>query len=297
MTTLKEKLKTYQTQVDVGLAATLPNKTIEPSRLHDAMHYVVFNGGKRIRPVLAFAAAEALGADTNDSLTAAMAVELIHAYSLVHDDLPAMDDDDLRRGKPTCHIAYDEATAILVGDTLLTYAFEVLASQPIPRISDNIRIKMIQLLADASGSLGMVGGQAVDLYSVGKALDLDALKKMHSLKTGALIKASTLLGAYSSGKAEQDHITALSQYAECIGLAFQIQDDILDIEGDTEVIGKLQGSDEAKNKPTYPALLGLDGAKQAAKDMHEKALSSLNIFDEKANTLRELSAYIINRSS
>lgn len=297
MPTLQEKLSLYQTVIDTGLNKTLLAKNTVPQKLHDAMHYVVFNGGKRIRPVLVFAAGEALGAKAEDTLTAAMAVELIHAYSLVHDDLPAMDDDDLRRGKPTCHIAYDEATAILVGDALLTYAFEVLSSQPLPLTNTETRLKMIQLLANASGSLGMVGGQAVDLYSVGKSLDLQQLKNMHSLKTGALIKASALLGAYASGKASDEHINAMSCYAECIGLAFQIQDDILDIEGETDVIGKIQGSDEAKNKPTYPALLGLDGAKRAAQEMHQSALDALQIFDQKADTLRQLSEYIIRRSN
>jgi len=297
MPDLKQKLINYQETVDTGLANTLQPKSLEPARLHEAMHYVVFNGGKRVRPVLVFASAEALGASAEDALTAAMAIELIHAYSLVHDDLPAMDDDDLRRGKPTCHIAYDEATAILVGDALLTYAFEIMATQKLPLASNETRLKMIQLLAEASGSVGMVGGQAIDLYSVGKALDLDSLKHMHLKKTGALIKTSALLGAYASGKAEEQHISALEQYSECIGLAFQIQDDILDVEGDTEIIGKSQGSDEAKNKPTYPALLGLDGAKKAAIEMHEKALTALSIFDEKANTLRDLSEYIIQRKN
>ena len=297
MKQLKEKITQYQTLVDEALSRTLPATDVEPTRLHDAIRYVVFNGGKRIRPVLAFAAAEALGATPENVLTPAMAVELIHAYSLVHDDLPALDDDDLRRGKPTCHIAFDEATAILVGDALLTYAFDTLASQEIPLADNETRIKMIQLLAKASGSLGMVGGQAIDLYSAGKSLDLAALQQMHALKTGALIRTSTLLGAYASGAAQPEHIDALTIYAECIGLSFQIQDDILDVEGDTAVIGKLQGSDAAKNKPTYPVLLGLDGAKKAALEMHEKALNALAMFDEKANTLRDLSAYIIHRVS
>ncbi len=295
MLALQEKFETYQSVVDTGLNTTLLSQELVPERLHEAIHYVVLNGGKRIRPILVFAAAEALGANMQQALAPAMAVELIHAYSLVHDDLPAMDDDDLRRGKPTCHVAYDEATAILTGDALLTYAFEVLAAEEIPLIDDKTRLTMIKLLATASGSQGMVGGQAIDLYAVGKNLSLEALKTMHSLKTGALIKASTLLGAYSAGNVTPTQINALAEYSTCIGLAFQIQDDILDIEGDTVVIGKSQGSDEAKNKPTYPALLGMDGAKQAAQDMHNKAIEALRIFDEKADTLRQISEYIVSR--
>jgi len=295
---LAGKLKYYQSEVDKALLHFLPAKTLSPERLHDALHYVVFNGGKRVRPTLVYAAGEALGAKINQLHAAAASVEMIHAYSLVHDDLPAMDDDDLRRGKPTCHKAYDEATAILAGDALLTLAFQVLGN-----IDKNIedadsRLKMIQILASASGSTGMVGGQAIDLESVGQSLTLDQLKNMHAHKTGALIRGSVLLGAYAAHEQQEQNetkIQALSDYADCIGLSFQIRDDILDIEGDTEVIGKSQGSDEAKNKPTYPALLGMDGAKQAANALHDKALALLTQFDQKADVLRELSAYIVQR--
>lgn len=295
MTELKAKLTEYLTIFDAELKQHLPSANLSPQRLHDAMHYVVFNGGKRVRPVLVFAAAEALGTNIKDSIAPAMSVELIHAYSLVHDDLPAMDDDDLRRGKPTCHIAYDEATAILVGDALLTLAFEILTTHAIPKVSAGDRLKMLKVLARASGSQGMVGGQAIDLEAVGKALTIEQLKQMHSLKTGALIRASVQLGAYASGAVDEGQLSALTTYATCLGLAFQIQDDILDIEGDTATLGKAQGSDEARNKPTYPALLGLDGAKQAAQEMHEQALDSLSQFDKKADTLRQLSAYVIAR--
>ncbi len=296
MRVLAEKLKYYRSEVDNALMHFLPPKNSSPERLHDALHYVVFNGGKRVRPTLVYAAGEALGANISQLHAAASAVELIHAYSLVHDDLPAMDDDDLRRGKPTCHKAYDEATAILTGDALLTLAFQVLGNDDKNIKDQESRLNMIQILAKASGSLGMVGGQAIDLESVGQNLSLDTLKNMHAHKTGALIRGSVLLGAYAA-EAQQDStkIQALSDYADCIGLSFQIRDDILDVEGDTEVIGKAQGSDEAKNKPTYPALLGMEGAKKAASELRDKALSLLNDFDAKADVLRELSAYIVQR--
>lgn len=292
MKSFSDQLTFYQVEVDRALSYYLPQKTKIPARLHEAMHYVVFNGGKRVRPVLVYATGQALGAELSSLHAAAVSVELIHAYSLTHDDLPAMDDDDLRRGKPTCHKAFDEATAILTGDALLTLSFDVL-SQNHNNDPEN-QLKMIQLLAKASGASGMVGGQAIDFFSMGHVLDLNELKNMHAHKTGALICASVLLGAYSA-KANTDQIQSLSEYADCIGLSFQIRDDILDVEGDTAVIGKVQGSDQALNKPTYPALLGLEGAKKAAVDLHEKALAALENFDSKADTLRSLSAYIVKR--
>jgi len=293
MPNLTEQLKIYQKEVDQALLTRLPTQDSNPKRLHQAMHYVVFNGGKRVRPVLVYAAGEALGVDLTALHAPAVAVELIHAYSLTHDDLPAMDDDDLRRGKPTCHKAYDEATAILTGDALLTLAFDVL-SQNNNAGAEN-QLKMIKILAKASGAAGMVGGQAIDFFSMGQILTLDELKHMHAHKTGALINASVLLGACAAN-ADAKQTKALSDYANCIGLSFQIRDDILDVEGDTAIIGKSQGSDEALNKPTYPTLLGLDGAKQAALDLHDNALVALDIFDEKADTLRNLSEYIVNRN-
>lgn len=295
-TALSQKLAFYQSEIDTALLSYLPAKDKAPSRLHEAMHYVVFNGGKRIRPVLVYAAGEALGGELSALHAPAVAVELIHAYSLTHDDLPAMDDDDLRRGNPTCHKAFDEATAILVGDALLTLAFDVLAQIPKEKaLSAENQLKMIQILSKASGAAGMVGGQAIDFFSVGQNLSLDELKNMHAHKTGALINASVLMGAYAVG-ASLDKIHQLSDYADCIGLSFQIRDDILDVEGDTAVIGKAQGADEALNKPTYPALLGLNGAKKAAMELHDKAMQNLNGFDGKADTLRNLSAYIVERN-
>ena len=296
MQSLSEQLNKYQKEVDQALLERLPAQDQNPDRLHQAMHYVVFNGGKRVRPVLVYAAGEALGANLSTLHAPAVAVELIHAYSLTHDDLPAMDDDDLRRGKPTCHKAYDEATAILTGDALLTLAFDVLSQNTNANTNTKAesQLEMIRILAKASGAAGMVGGQAIDFFAMGQTLTLDELKHMHAHKTGALINASVLMGACAAN-ADLAQTQALSNYADCIGLSFQIRDDILDVEGDTAVIGKSQGSDEALNKPTYPALLGLDGAKQAALDLHDKALTTLEKFDEKADTLRNLSSYIVNR--
>ena len=260
------------------------------------MRYSVLSEGKRIRPVLVYASGQALGVDLSALDAPACAVEMIHAYSLIHDDLPAMDDDDLRRGRPTCHKAFDEATAILAGDALQALAFAVLAKDKHLVIDDTQRIKMIDILALASGSEGMAGGQAIDLSSVGKALDLEQLQDMHSRKTGALIRASVELGALAAPGLAESQFNQLSAYAHCIGLAFQIQDDILDIESDTETLGKPQGSDQARNKPTYPNLLGLDGAKQAALKMHEQALDNLSAFDHRADTLRDIADYIIQRN-
>jgi farnesyl diphosphate synthase len=226
----------------------------------------------------------------------ACAVEMIHAYSLIHDDLPAMDNDDLRRGRPTCHKAFDDATAILAGDSLQALAFHVLAHDKHMIISAEQRIKMIDILAQASGSRGMAGGQAIDLAAVGKELNITELENMHIHKTGALIRASVELGALSQPEVDPELFNKVSHYAKCIGLAFQVQDDILDIEGDTETLGKPQGSDLERNKPTYPNLLGLDGAKDVAKQLHEEAILSLSVFDEKADPLRWIADYIVQRN-
>ena len=293
--TLEQTLQTYQNEINAALLGYLPAKTEIPHKLHEAMHYVTFNGGKRIRPVLVYATGQALNAPIESLHAPAAAIEMIHAYSLVHDDLPAMDDDDLRRGKPTCHKAFDEATAILTGDALLTLAFGVLSDTNSSMPNAEKQVEMISLLARASGNIGMVGGQAIDLESVGTSLNIDQLKQMHAKKTGALIRVSVVLGAHAAN-ANAKQILRLGEYADAVGLAFQIRDDILDIEGDTAVIGKQQGADIAKNKPTYPALLGMDGAKQAAEDLHDTALNALRDFDEKADTLRQLSSYIVKRN-
>ena len=292
---LKSTLTEYQNTVEAALEHWLP-KQQKPENLHNAMRYAVMGEGKRIRPVLVYASGTALGAELSQLNGPACAVEMIHAYSLIHDDLPAMDDDDLRRGRPTCHRAFDEATAILAGDALQALAFHVLADDPDITVNAEQRLKMINTLAIASGSIGMAGGQGIDLDSVGKSLTLEQLQDMHNRKTGALICASVELGALSCPDIQPTQLEKLSEYAYNIGLAFQIQDDILDIESDTETLGKPQGSDIARNKPTYPNLLGLDGAKQAAKDRHQQALDSLSEFDKRADTLRKIADYIVQRN-
>jgi geranylgeranyl diphosphate synthase type II len=286
-----------QTRADAALAALLAAPLSELERLYAAMRYSVINGGKRIRPLLVYAACEALGGTAEQADGAACAVELIHAYSLVHDDLPAMDDDDLRRGLPTTHIAFDQATAILAGDGLQTLAFAVLAdSLRNPQDADT-RLRMLSTLARAAGPAGMVGGQAIDLGSVGHKLNQTALELMHRHKTGALIEASVSLGALASGKADAAALAALASYAQAIGLAFQVQDDILDVEGDTATLGKRQGADIARDKPTYPALLGLDAAKAYSLELRDQALAALAAFDARAEPLRALAHFIVARRS
>ncbi len=291
---LKPLLSTYQQRLEQALAQRLPPAAEADQRLHEAMRYASLDGGKRVRAVLVYTTGAALGLPPEPLDGAACAVELIHAYSLVHDDLPAMDNDDLRRGKPTCHKAFDEATAILCGDALQTLAFELLASDASLQVDDNQRIRMIGELARASGSRGMAGGQAIDIAAAGTRLDLAALQGMHRYKTGALIRASIRLAAIA-GRADEAQQQALDSYAEAIGLAFQIQDDILDVTADTATLGKPQGSDEAQDKPTYTSLLGLDGARQKAAALNEQAQQSLQGFAEEADPLRWLSAYIIER--
>jgi len=295
-TAFKDTLDGFCQRVDRALDNWLPRPDGAVSHLQQAMRYsVIGGGGKRVRPVLVYAAGQALDVPPQQLDAPACAVEIIHAYSLIHDDLPAMDDDDLRRGRPTCHRAYDEATAILAGDALQALAFEILAKDNSMHCDPQTRLDMIHLLAAASGSTGMAGGQAIDLDAVGKSLDLDQLENMHRLKTGALIRASVLLGAMCAPEADKAVLSRLDEYASCVGLAFQIQDDILDVIADTETLGKPQGSDEQQNKPTYPALLGLDGARDRAQKLHQQALASLDIFDHAADTLRQLSAYIVER--
>jgi geranylgeranyl diphosphate synthase type II len=292
-------IKAYQTlcqeRVDAALHELLQAPRPELKRLYDAMAYSLFNGGKRVRPLLAYAACEALGAPAAQANAAACAVELIHAYSLVHDDLPAMDDDDLRRGQPTTHIAFDEASAILAGDGLQSLAFSVLSTAQHNPLPAETRLAMLGSLAQAAGPAGMVGGQAIDLGSVGIALDQSALEVMHRHKTGALIEASVRLGALASGHASPAQLEALQRYAQAIGLAFQVQDDILDVESDTATLGKTQGKDEANHKPTYPALLGMPAAKAYALELRDQALAALSEFAEAAEPLRALARYIVER--
>ena len=293
---LKEYLSFCQARVERALEDRLPGEQLLPQKLHQAMRYSVLNGGKRMRPMLTYCTGKALGLDPEALDGPACAVEFIHVYSLIHDDLPAMDDDDLRRGKATCHVAFDEATAILAGDALQALAFEVLAHDPSITATAEGRLKMIIALAKASGSQGMVGGQAIDLQSVGTRLNLPELENMHIHKTGALIRASVNMATLAKADIDATVATKLDHYAKCIGLSFQVKDDILDEESDTATLGKTQGKDKDNDKPTYPALLGLAGAKQKAQELHEKALDSLSIFGPEADLLRDLSLYIIQRT-
>lgn len=292
---LQKFMSDCQIRVEAALDARLPPENRIPYGLHRAMRYSALEGGKRLRPLLTYATGQALGLPLDHFDGPACAVEFIHVYSLIHDDLPAMDDDDLRRGKPTCHKAFDEATAILAGDALQALAFHVLAHDPSIAVPAENRLAMIETLATASGSSGMVGGQAIDLESVGKTLDLPSLENMHIRKTGALIRASVKLAALVQSPVESEAAQKLDHYAKCIGLAFQIKDDILDEESDTETLGKTQGKDRDHNKPNYPALLGLSGAKEKARELHEAALESLAGFGNEADLLRQLSLFIIDR--
>jgi farnesyl diphosphate synthase len=293
---LKEYLSFCQTRVEQALEDRLPPAHILPQKLHQAMRYSTLDGGKRMRPMLTYCTGNVLGIEPVALDGVACAVEFIHVYSLIHDDLPAMDDDDLRRGKATCHKAFDEATAILTGDALQALAFEILAHDASITASPEARLKMITTLAKASGSQGMVGGQAIDLESVGTKLTLPELENMHIHKTGALIRASVMMATLAKADLDPMIATKLDRYAKCIGLSFQVKDDILDEESDTATLGKTQGKDKDNDKPTYPALLGLAGAKQKAQELHENALESLSIFGKEADLLRDLSLYIIQRN-
>ena len=296
MSNLKAYLSHCQQRVELALAARLPSESILPYTLHKAMRYSVLDGGKRTRPLLTYATGKALGLHEDVLDAPACAVEFIHVYSLIHDDLPAMDNDDLRRGKPTCHKAFDEATAILAGDALQALAFEILSNDTSITVNAEARLKMFSTLAKASGSQGMVGGQAIDLASVGTKISLPELENMHIHKTGALIRASVNLAALSKPDLDANVGKQLDHYAKCIGLSFQVKDDILDIESDTATLGKTQGKDQDHDKPTYPALLCMAGAKQKALELHEQALLSLRDFGDEADLLRDLSLYIIERS-
>ena len=282
-----------QARTEAALARHLPAGDSIPARLHEAMRYATLGGGKRVRPLLAFAAGELTGATPEKLDIAACAVELIHAYSLVHDDLPCMDDDVLRRGRPTCHVEFDEPTALLVGDSLQTLAFELLAGQTIGEPKQ--QLEMIALLAHASGSRGMAGGQAIDLASVGKALDQPELELMHALKTGALIRAAVLLGALAGQPLSAEERSNLDRFAKRAGLLFQVVDDILDCTASTATLGKTAGKDEAADKPTYVSLLGLEGARAYADELRADALDALSIFGERAMRLTQLADFICHR--
>ncbi len=284
----------HQQRFEDMLRRLLPQPGLAPQRLHEAMRYSVLDGGKRVRPLLAFAAGELAGADVARVDIVAAAVELIHAYSLAHDDMPCMDNDVLRRGKPTCHVEYDEATALLVGDSLQSLAFQLLAEH---RLNDDVALQldMIKLLATASGSRGMAGGQAIDLDSVGKQLSLPELEFMHIHKTGALIRAAVLLGAQCGGALDKGQLDKLDHFGKCVGLAFQVVDDVLDSEADTATLGKTAGKDAQQDKPTYVTLLGVQAARQMAKELHRNALDALSGFGAGARRLLELADFIVLR--
>jgi len=282
-------------RLDTYLDATLPAATTHPAHLHEAMRYAVLGEGKRIRPTLVYAGGLAVGAKQETLDAPAGAIEFIHAYSLIHDDLPAMDDDELRRGKPSCHCAFGEATAILAGDALQSLAFQVLANNTATGVTDSTRLKMIKTLALASGSRGMAGGQAIDLAATGQLQNIAELEDMHIHKTGALIRASLVLGALNGTDTGSTQLEKLDHYAKCIGLAFQIRDDILDVEGEASTLGKNPGVDQSGEKSTYPALMGLEAARQRADELHSEAMDSLEGFDASADPLRLISLYIIER--
>jgi farnesyl diphosphate synthase len=292
---MEARMRGYQSRVQAFLESVLPASDLVPQRLHAAQRYSVLGGGKRLRPLLVYFTGEALGLQPSALDAPAAAVELIHSYSLVHDDLPAMDDDDLRRGQPTTHRAFDEATAILAGDALQVLAFSLLARDRAAGVSPEARLKMIQILADASGTAGMAGGQSLDLSAVGRELNLEDLETMHRLKTGALIRASVLLAAACAPGLTTDEWDALDGYSQDIGLAFQIQDDILDVEGSTEDLGKTSGADAARAKPTYPSVLGLQAAKSRARELQQRACDRLTLFGERARILAWLASFVVDR--
>jgi farnesyl diphosphate synthase len=295
MTSVPDRIESYRTRIEQMLDRCLALPDAGTPRLREAMRYSTLGGGKRLRPALVYLTGESLGAALTDLDAAAAAVELIHVYSLVHDDLPAMDDDDLRRGRPTCHRAYDEATAILVGDALQALAFSVLADDSLGQIAPATRLSMIRTLAQAAGTAGMAGGQAVDLAAVGQTLSVDAVENMHRRKTGALIKGSVLLGALGAGIDSGDDFRALQVFGDEIGLAFQIQDDILDVEGDAAVLGKTTGADAALSKPTYPSTVGLPAARDRARGLRDRAIAALTPLGPRSAPLVELAQFVVSR--
>ena len=287
----QEWLSNHSERAETALDSLLDSAQTTPHRLHEAMRYAAQGGGKRIRPLLVYAAGSLGDAKVQALDAAAVAIECIHAYSLVHDDLPCMDDDDLRRGRPTVHKAYDEATALLVGDALQTRAFEILANA---NCNVDVRLSMISALAAASGSRGMAGGQAIDLESVGKKLDLAGLKQMHAMKTGALLSCAVKLGGIAA-ELNAEQMAHLQDYSQALGLAFQIVDDVLDATADSQTLGKTAGKDAINDKPTYVTLMGLDYAKRAAQDLQETAIASLESFGAKAQALKDLALLVVNR--
>jgi farnesyl diphosphate synthase len=292
-----QQLTQWQTRMEQALASRLPGADQVPARLHEAMRYSVLGGGKRIRPALVFATGRTLGLDDDQVEAAACAIELVHVYSLVHDDLPAMDDDDLRRGRPTCHKAYDEATAVLVGDALQPLAFQLLARDPKLPPDPAIRLKLIDLLAEASGTFGMAGGQAIDLASVGHTLTRPQLETMHRMKTGALLRASVRMGALAGETPSADAMRSLDAYAAAVGLAFQVVDDILDVTTDSATLGKTAGKDAKDGKPTYVSIIGLEASRELAAQLSTDAHAAIAPFGARAQRLAELADLVVNRVS
>lgn len=291
-----DTLSAYQLRIEQVLERVLPAADTLPARLHEAMRYAVLDGGKRARPLLVYATGEALDIPATVLDAPAAAVELIHAYSLVHDDLPAMDDDALRRGKPTCHCQYDEATAILVGDALQALAFELLAAAPPLDVPSAQRLHMIKLLSQAAGSQGMVGGQAIDLAAEGQQLTEAELEIMHAHKTGALIRSSVLLAAHCSAGLAPETLAGLDRFARCLGLAFQVQDDILDVTSDTATMGKQQGADAAAGKATYPSIIGMPAARTKLQYLYTEAVSALDSCDGlSADLLKDIAEFTVKR--
>jgi geranylgeranyl pyrophosphate synthase len=289
------RLATYRTRIERVLQECLALPNSGTARLREAMQYSTLGGGKRLRPILVYLTGESLGAPLAELDSPAAAVELIHVYSLVHDDLPAMDDDDLRRGRATCHRAYDEATAILVGDALQALAFAVLADETRGHQQPGARLAMIRALADASGTGGMAGGQAVDLAAVGQKLSVADIENMHRRKTGALIQGSVLLGAHAASLTEGPRLEALRTFGAEIGLAFQIQDDILDVEGDSSLLGKTTGADAALNKPTYPSTAGLPASRERARQLRDTAIDALRPLGAQGAALADLAHFVVSR--
>ena len=289
------QLEIWRVRMEHALAARLPDQSLVPARLHEAMRYSVLGGGKRIRPALLFATARTLGLSEDDVEAAACAIELVHVYSLVHDDLPAMDNDDLRRGRPTCHKAYDEATALLVGDALQSLAFQLLASDPALPASPAIRLRLIDILAQAIGSFGMAGGQAIDLAVQGMRLDIGQVEDMHARKTGAVIHASVLMAAECAPPLDASLHAALTRFASAVGLAFQIQDDLLDVTGDVSTLGKATGADSEREKPTHPAVIGIPASQQRVRLLHSQAINALAPFGDRADSLRSLANWLLSR--
>lgn len=295
MSQLKTLMPLWQDRIENVLEQWLPATTRFPATLHEAMRYSSLDGGKRIRPLLIYATGTATGQDLSQLDGPACAIELIHAYSLIHDDLPCMDDDDLRRGKPTCHKAFDEAMAVLAGDALQALAFQILSCDPAMTENATLRLSMINSLSRAAGSKGMAGGQAVDLASVGTQLQIAELEAMHIYKTGALIRASVRMATLNAPDLDEDVVTRLDHYSKCIGLAFQIRDDILDVEGDTEILGKQAGADMELEKPTFPGAIGLQASKARALELHAEAIDSVSILGDQADVLREIADFIVDR--